>query len=83
MVGSEVGDKVGLPGKYVGARVGDFEGVLLGASVGSGEGRVDGSAVGIALGSIEGRAVGEPGVTVDIRVGLLVGTGAKVGISVG
>lgn len=44
---------------------------------------MDGSAVGIALGSIEGRAVGEPGVTVDIRVGLLVGTGAKVGISVG
>lgn len=34
MVGSEVGDKVGLPGKYVGARVGEFEGVLLGASVG-------------------------------------------------
>ena len=33
MVGSEVGDKVGLPGKYVGARVGEFEGVLAAGSL--------------------------------------------------
>ena len=37
-VGIMDGDTVGLPGKYVGARVGEFDGGLLGASVGSGEG---------------------------------------------